>query len=254
MALFDFNKKNKENPPEISPADQVRMMQRQGMSSSEIVRQMQRLGYRPFEISSALNEVTIKTGAPLEPQIPQPEAETNIFSHPEQFSQQPASTPQNEGALSQPNTQAQQPMYSQAGNMPRQPLVEPQGSQDVQQDFAEPGKYEGELDSVEELVEAIVDEKWSELLKNINKIVEWKKHIESRMDVIEQRMHDLEESFKTLHMGVLEKINDYDKNIKDVGVEIKAMEKVFQKVLPTFTENVNELSRVAGKLRSGRKK
>jgi len=41
------------------------------------------------------------------------------------------------------------------------------------------------------------------------------------------------------------KISEYDKNITDVGVEIKAMEKVFQKVLPTFTENVNKIDRLA---------
>ncbi len=37
---------------------------------------------------------------------------------------------------------------------------------------------------------------------------------------------------------------EYDQNILNVGTEIKVMEKVFQKVLPTLTENVNELSRI----------
>ena len=31
----------------------------------------------------------------------------------------------------------------------------------------------------------------------------------------------------------------------DIGVEIKALEKVFQKILPGFMENVNELSRIS---------
>ena len=39
------------------------------------------------------------------------------------------------------------------------------------------------------------------------------------------------------------------KNILEVGTEIKAMEKVFQKVLPTFTSTVNELSRITGNLK-----
>ena len=41
------------------------------------------------------------------------------------------------------------------------------------------------------------------------------------------------------------KVSEYDKNITDVGIEIKAMEKVFEKVLPSLTENVNKLDRLA---------
>jgi hypothetical protein len=37
---------------------------------------------------------------------------------------------------------------------------------------------------------------------------------------------------------------DYDKNLLDVGTEIKAMEKVFQKVLPELTSSVQELGRI----------
>ena len=42
----------------------------------------------------------------------------------------------------------------------------------------------------------------------------------------------------------MSKISAYDQNIVDVGTEIKAMEKVFQKVLPNLTENVNKLDRI----------
>ena len=53
--------------------------------------------------------------------------------------------------------------------------------------------------------------------------------------------------FESLSQGVLGKIGDYDKNLTDLGVEIKAMERVFQKVLPSLTENVNKLERMAKK-------
>ena len=49
------------------------------------------------------------------------------------------------------------------------------------------------------------------------------------------------------------KISEYDQNIIDVGTEMKAMEKVFQKVLPSLTENVNKLERMTKSSKSGRK-
>jgi hypothetical protein len=66
---------------------------------------------------------------------------------------------------------------------------------------------------------------------------------------MEEAMEGLKSSFSDLHKGVLGKIGDYDRNITDIGSEIKALEKVFQKILPTFTENVNELTRITKEMK-----
>lgn len=97
----------------------------------------------------------------------------------------------------------------------------------------------------EELIEAIIDEKWNELVKDINKIIEWKNTTESRVAVLDQQMKDLRSDFDKLQQAVVGKIGDYDKHILDVGAEIKAMEAVFAKVLPVFTQNVSELTRIS---------
>ncbi len=107
----------------------------------------------------------------------------------------------------------------------------------------------GRGQNVEELAEAIINEKWEELVKSINRIMEWKDASENRMARIEQQVKDLKSNFDNLHQAIVGKIGEYDKNILNVGTEIKAMEKVFQKVLPTFTENVNELSRITKNMR-----
>lgn len=100
----------------------------------------------------------------------------------------------------------------------------------------------------EELVEAIIDEKWNELLKNLNKIVEWKEKADQRLTVMEQQVTGLRENFDKLHQAIIGKVSEYDQNILNVGTEIKAMEKVFQKILPTFTENVNALGRYTSQI------
>ena len=102
-----------------------------------------------------------------------------------------------------------------------------------------------ERDKIEEIAEAIIDEKWNDLLKDINKVIEWKEKTESRISKMEQAFKDIKSSFDSLHQGMLGKISEYDKNITDVGVEIKAMEKVFQNILPSLTENVAKLERIA---------
>lgn len=94
------------------------------------------------------------------------------------------------------------------------------------------------------MVEAIIDEKWNELVKDINMIVEWKNQAQNTIVSIEQQFKDLKDQFDKLHEALIAKIGEYDKNILDVGAEVKAMEKVFSKVLPVFTQNVAELSKI----------
>ncbi|MBD3209717.1 hypothetical protein GF367_04875 [Candidatus Woesearchaeota archaeon] len=102
---------------------------------------------------------------------------------------------------------------------------------------------------VEETVEAIIDEKWNELVKDITTIIEWKNQAQNTIVGIEQQFKDLKDQFDKLHKALIAKIGEYDKNILDVGAEVKAMEKVFSKVLPVFTENVAELSKIAKEMK-----
>ncbi|NQV08221.1 hypothetical protein HQ529_00025 [Candidatus Woesearchaeota archaeon] len=114
----------------------------------------------------------------------------------------------------------------------------------------EPPVYEGAAeDQIEEIAEAIIEEKWNELVKNVNKIIEWKDRTESRITQMEQKIKDIKSDFDNLHSAVLGKVGEYDQNLTNIGAEIKAMEKVFQKLLPTFSENVSELSRLTKDLK-----
>ena len=97
---------------------------------------------------------------------------------------------------------------------------------------------------IEETVESIVEEKWKEVSDALGKLNEWRESTDTKINKIQQSMNDLKSDMDNLHKAIVAKIGEYDQNILNVGTEIKAMEKVFSKVLPAFTENVNELARV----------
>ncbi len=102
-------------------------------------------------------------------------------------------------------------------------------------------------EKIEEIAEAIIEEKWSELVASVNKVVEWKNKTEAKLDSFDEKVATLQKSFDEMHKAILGKITEYDKNIMEVGTEIKAMQRVFKQVLPTFTQNVNQLSRIVGR-------
>ena len=99
-------------------------------------------------------------------------------------------------------------------------------------------------EQIEEIAEAIIDEKWKEFEDDIRIIIDWKEKTETKISQVEQQIKDLTNSLNNLHKSIISKISGYDKNITDVGTEMKAMEKVFQKILPSLTENVNKLDRM----------
>ena len=105
-------------------------------------------------------------------------------------------------------------------------------------------------EKIAEIAEAIIEEKWTDLVSNVGRIADWKDKTESRLAAIEAQITGLRNDFDKLHSAILEKISDYEKGITDVGTEIKAHERVFQKILPGFVENVQELSRITANMRS----
>ena len=104
--------------------------------------------------------------------------------------------------------------------------------------------------SPEELIEAIIEEKWNELVKDINRVIEWKQKADAKLSAMDQRLDDMQAQFDKLHQAIIGKVGDYDKHILDVGTQLQAMEKVFGKVLPEFIDNVNELSIITQRVKA----
>jgi hypothetical protein len=139
-----------------------------------------------------------------------------------------------------------QPNFSQSTPMPQN--IAPPPGQVAQQEMNVPNHSTNmgiTIEEIEEVVETIIDERWKEVSENIKKVVTWKNLMEQRFERMDQDIKNVKENFNELYRAVVGKVGDYDKNLMKVGSELKAMEKVFSQVLPTFTENVNDLARVA---------
>ncbi|MFO8015941.1 MAG: hypothetical protein R6U32_02460 [Candidatus Woesearchaeota archaeon] len=272
--LNDTFSKEKSDSPEGAasqeiPTGRVLTMRDQGLTNNQIVEALQREGYSLDLINNAINQADIKEGVLTQ---------TKGDNMPD--NQQDNSQEGQGGQAQQDQTPAQGQGQQQAPQSP--PPMPPQGGPQAQAGQQAPPQGPGQMpqmgaqqgpppmppsggpggmdqgqgateERIQEIAEAIIDEKWSELISNVNKIVEWKDETESRITKIEQQMKDLKESFDKLHEGVLGRISEYDKGIKEIGTEIKALEKVFQKILPGFVENVNELSRITSKMKGGKK-
>jgi|TARA_Y100000310_G_scaffold115950_1_gene114554 uncharacterized phage infection (PIP) family protein YhgE len=206
--VFGFGKKKKEGGQAAAPGtplEQVMALKQKGMTNDQIIPELEKQGYDSSQIFEALNQVNISGGG---------------------VGQGPVAAPL-------------QPPFPQ--EQIQQPLPQPP----VEQPPVEAPQPQAAKEQIEEVAEAIIDEKWKEFEGDLKIVIDWKEKTENRINRFEQQIKDLTNSLSSLHKSLVSKISEYDKNITDVGTEIKAMEKVFEKVLPSLTENVNKLDRLA---------
>ncbi len=221
------------NPQDI-PIQHVVNMRNQGLSNNQIIQNLQRFGYSIDQINNAFNQADIKVGvhpAPVQAGPGGPGG-SPMPGGPAGGAPMPGGQG---GPGSPPPAAGGMPQGMQAG---MQGGPEPGPSAPMSEDIS-PGEAR-----IHEVAEAIIEEKWAELMESVNHIIEWKDAIETKTAKMEQQIEELNKTVDKLHEGVLGKISDYDKGLTNVSTEIKALEQVFQKILPGFMENVHELSRI----------
>ena len=225
--------------PQGSPINEILQMRQQGLSNNQIIQNLQREGYSNTQIFDSMNQADTKMAVEGMQPVPQDQATPGKDVSQDVFTTAPVG---GQPAVEQPQMEQQvvsnQVSFNQSSG-DQSSFSQPEPSMKMPQ-----SSFQNEQVKVEELVEAIVEEKWDELLKDVNKVVQWKNKVEARVSEIEIKLDHLKESYSELQKAVMGKVNEYDKHIMEVGSDIKAMEKVFQKVLPTLTENVNELSKL----------
>ncbi|MFT4297996.1 MAG: hypothetical protein ACMXX5_02285 [Candidatus Woesearchaeota archaeon] len=193
-----------------TPLDKVQQLRGQGTPNNQIIQILQNEGYSSDQIFDAMNQADMQQN--IGQGVVEPEMAQGNMENPMQM---------------QPQGYGNEASFNSFGANPSSPNRE----------------------IIEETTEAIINEKWKELSGNMQKLSAWKENMEHRLNHLEGNFKSLQSNFDKLHQALIGKIGEYDQNILNVGTEIKAMEKVFQKILPTFTENVSELSRLAEKIK-----
>jgi hypothetical protein len=134
-----------------------------------------------------------------------------------------------------PNYNEQQPAYDQGMNAPSQP---------------------GQLDTerIHEIIERIVAEKWDETLSKMGDIQNWKQKVDMNLLGVKQEVVRLSGRLENLQTSVLGKVQDYDTGIRDIHSEMKALEKVLERIMEPLVTNVKELQKVTEEIKKTGKK
>jgi len=208
------------------PTEEVIKMKKDNVDKDDIAKNLEEKGFNQQQIVEAMNQVDIKKGVEAQDSS---QMQESMMSSPEEDI--PVPTP----------TRMENPQPSPTQAMPQQQTFQ------VQQPLQQP-RYN--YDDVQEIVESVVEEKWQTLISGIGDLAIWKSKTEDDLSSVKQEILRVEERIDNLQRSVLGKVDEYNKNISKVNTEVQALEKVFQKIMEPFTQNVKELSRLTKDLKA----
>ena len=195
-------------------------LQGQGFSDAQIYEALRKDGFNSVQIDEAINQAKM-----------QPSADLNLEEAPEPgFRPSLLNNPQQTNIFSEPK-------MSQSYSF----------NQNLQDNNFQSTR--GNLDDVEALIESIIEEKWKNSLQRFGNLDVWKERMKTDVVSIKQELIRLEHRFDNIEKAILGKISQYDKNIVNIGNEMKVLEQVFQKIIDPLTSNIKELSRITKEMK-----
>ncbi len=111
----------------------------------------------------------------------------------------------------------------------------PQNSQNEIEMFTE---------DLEKIADAIIEEKMDKIKEKIDEVNSMKDKLSSQINSLSANVNAMNERLNNMENAVLSKVKDYNQNIKNVKIELEAVGKVFEKLIPEFTTNVKDLREI----------
>ena len=114
-----------------------------------------------------------------------------------------------------------------------------------------PSNFQPRFDEskIHEITEAIVNERWEELMSSMGNIAIWKERTDSNILSMKQEIIRANNRVENMQNAILGKVKDYDEGLRNVGTEMRALEKVFERILEPMTSNIKELERITQELK-----
>jgi len=245
--------------------DDFLKLEKEGKTDAEIVTALQEKGFSDQDINDAINQSSIKkaVNSPegMEPSImqQQPEQQEMDIPVPVPISGKKKRTQKEEAqdaqqAIVSPHTAEYQ--YAAAPQQQQAPMYD--YSQQYQQPYSYGGGYSPQqassqgvdVETIEEISEEIVNEKISEVRNKVEDLIDFKQSVSTRMNDSDERLKRIELNMDRLQAALISKVQEYSRNIKDLGSEMRAVEGAFSNILNPLVDNIKELNAITEKMKS----
>lgn len=154
------------------------------------------------------------------------------------------------------------PVGQPPGNMPGPPLPPPPGAtlppppgqammgpRGIPAPPGQVAQLETESEDVEALVEKLVAEKAEGMDMRLKDIEADMGKVRADVQELKNGVTELTTKYAGLQEDSLGKVEEYAKELENVGAQIKAMQRILQQIIPSLAENITQLQQVVDKVK-----
>ncbi len=259
----------------MTTLEEIKNLQGQGLTESQIKSTLKAKGISDREIQDSLSQSQIKAaveqpqpfqqgqGQQGQGQQAQPFQQGQPFQQNQPFQQQSQQTEMQPSLL--PPEQTQQQPFQQGQGQQAQPFQQGQGQQapqitppiqpstveeyspaPVDEGYEEYQPYQSyssvSSEMITEITEQLISEKLSQVRKNLEKALDSKNTIGTKIDYIEERVKRIEKIMDTLQSSVLRKVGDYVTDVQDIKTELIETQKSLSKLFPEIHKKSHKIN------------
>lgn len=217
----------RKSEPSDVPVQAVLSLRSQGLSNEEIIDQLRDQGFNLQAIRDAMSQAEVKSAAVT------PKMNNNSMPR---ASQATKTAPKPFPSIEEPELP---PLPGEEeGGMPESSM------------FAEEEKIEsGKIEEIERVLEEIVNEKWKDVTDKFSRMEESRFKTEAEVKSLSKKVEELTTRLDKLNSILMGRVEEYHKTMQDVDVEVRALEKVMQKLVPSMAEQIKALKDVVVELK-----
>ena len=194
--------------------NQVRSLQEQGLSESDIIQNLQEQGFSPREINDAIEQAKIKVAV----------QDTETGEMQPSVLEQESPVPEQTQEIQEASGQQEYAPYPQQYQQYPQPT------------YQEYQSYQPASETITEIAEQITDEKISALKNELSQVQDFKLTATRKVEDLNERLRKIEDIIDKLQAAIIGKIGSFSSNIQDIKDEMGMMQESFSKVLNPLVE------------------
>ena len=284
--MWPFDGGDQKAKPGRIPTERVRSLYSQGMSEPEIIRVLKSEGYSPVEVDAAMKEALKgavgSPGVPTHPpvqQSPQPAPPPAQPPHPDSpyhslampdineppvpeapesrsLPPEPAFPPEHENVpeapLSMPSSLEEPDVVPRREKSEFDEFPIPRLKEKYSREKVKKVKTESKKQAIEELAEAIINEKMLAIKEEILNMSDEFNKVNARINALEQMIKQIKEEKKTDFEKISQKIDTYRNSISEMAGKMEAIEKAMKDTLTPMMQSMRSLVETLKEMRESK--
>lgn len=124
----------------------------------------------------------------------------------------------------------------------------------IEEEAPKPQQTKIDIQEIQAILEQIIEEKWKNAYKDIDALQDKIKTMQASIDSLTFNLTQTNKRIDDIQSIVISKNEEFNKTMKDVNIELQALDKVIMELIPTLSSTIREMRDLVEQLKNATNK